>query len=32
MSSSVRIDSKGKDNLILGDGPTQGLDVTTLTS
>ena len=32
MSSSVRIDNKGKDNLILGDSATQGLDGTTLTA
>ena len=31
MSSSVHIDNKGKDILILGEGPTQGLDDTTLT-
>ena len=30
-SSSVHVDNKGKDFLILGDGPTQGLDDTTLT-
>ena len=30
MSSSVHIDNKGKDILILGEGPTQGLDDTTL--
>ena len=30
MSSSVHIDNKGKDILILGKGPTQGLDDTTL--
>ena len=29
-SSSVHIDIKGKDILILGKGPTQGLDDTTL--
>ena len=28
--SSVYIDNKNKDNLILGEGPTQGLDDTTL--
>ena len=28
MNSSVHIDNKGKDNLILGGGPTQGLDNT----
>ena len=32
MSSSVHIDNKNKDILILGEGPTQGLDDTTLTS
>ena len=32
MSSSVHIDNKGKDILILGEGPTQGLDNTTLTA
>ena len=32
MSSSARIDDKGKDILILGEGPTQGLDDTTLTA
>ena len=31
MSSSVCIDNKGKDILILGKGPTQELDDTTLT-
>ena len=31
MSSSVHIDNKGKDTLILGKGPTQALDDTTLT-
>ena len=30
MSSSVHIDKTGKDILILGEGPTQGLDETTL--
>ena len=30
MSSSVHIDNKGKDILILGEGPTQRLDDTTL--
>ena len=30
MSSSVHIDNKNKDILILGNGPTQGLDDTTL--
>ena len=29
MSSSVHIDDKRKDALILGEGPTPGLDVTT---
>ena len=32
MSSSVHIDNKGKEILIFGDGPTQGLDYTTLTT
>ena len=32
MSSSVHIDNKKKDILILGIGPTQGLDDTTLTA
>ena len=32
MSSSVHIDNKKKDILILGEGPTQGLDDTTLTA
>ena len=32
MSSSVHIDNKGKDILILGEGPTLGLDDTTLTA
>ena len=32
MHSSVYIDNKRKDILILGDGPTQGLDDTTLTA
>ena len=31
MSSYVHIDNKGKDILILGEGPTKGLDDTTLT-
>ena len=31
MSSSVHVDNKKKDILILGLGPTQGLDGTTLT-
>ena len=30
MSSYVYIDNKNKDNLILGERPTQGLDDTTL--
>ena len=30
MSSFVHIDNKNKDHLILGEGPTQGLDNTTL--
>ena len=32
MSSSVHIDNKNKDILILGEGPTQGLDNTALTA
>ena len=32
MSSSVHIDSKNKDILLLGKGPTEGLDDTTLTA
>ena len=32
MSSSVPIDNKKKDLLILGEGPTQGLDHTTSTA
>ena len=32
MSSSVHVDNKGKDILILGEGPTQGSDDTTLTA
>ena len=32
MNSSVHIDNKGKDILILGKGPTQGLDGTTFTA
>ena len=32
MSWSVNIDNKRKDILILGEGPTQGLDDTTLTA
>ena len=32
MSSSVHIDNKGKDILVLGEGPTQELDDTTLTA
>ena len=31
MNSSVHIDNKGKNILIFGDGPTQGLDDSTLT-
>ena len=31
MSSSVHIENKGKDILIIGKVPTQGLDDTTLT-
>ena len=31
MSSSVQVDNKGKDILIIGEGPTQGLDGTKLT-
>ena len=31
MSSSVHVDNKEKDILVLGKGPTQGLDGTTLT-
>ena len=31
MNSSVHIDNKGKDILIFSDGPTQGLDDSTLT-
>ena len=30
VSSTVHVDNKGKDILILGEGPTQGLDDTTL--
>ena len=30
MSSSLRLDNKGKDILILGEGPTQRLDDSTL--
>ena len=30
MSSSVYVDNKGNDILILGEGPTQGLDDITL--
>ena len=30
MNSTMHIDNKGKDILMLGDGPTQGLDGTTL--
>ena len=32
MNASVHIDNKGKDTLILGEGPTQGLDDTILTA
>ena len=32
MSSSVHVDNKNKDILILGEGPTQGLDDATLTA
>ena len=32
MSLSVHVDNKGEDILILGEGPTQGLDNTTLTA
>ena len=32
MSSSVQIDNNGKDILILGEGPTRGLDDTTITA
>ena len=32
MSSSVHVDNKGKDILILGERPTQGLDDTALTT
>ena len=32
MSSSVHIDNKGKDILIIGKGPLQELDDTTLTA
>ena len=32
MSSSVHVDNKNKDILILGERPTQGLDDTTLTA
>ena len=32
MSSFVHVDNKGKNILILGEGPTQGLDDTTLTA
>ena len=30
MSSSVYVDNKRKDNFLIGKGPTQGLDDTTL--
>ena len=32
MSSFVHVDNKKKDILVLGEGPTQGLDDTTLTT
>ena len=32
MSSSVHVDNKKKDILIVGNGPTQGLDDTTITA
>ena len=32
MRSSVRVDNKGRDILILSEGPTQGLHDTTLTT
>ena len=32
VSSSVHVDNKAKDILLLGEGPTQGLDDTTLTA
>ena len=32
MGSSVHVDNKKKDILILGEGPAQGLDDTTLTA
>ena len=32
MSSSVHVDNKNKDILIIGEGPTQELDDTTLTA
>ena len=32
MSLSVHVDNKGKDILVLGKGPTQGLDGTTFTA
>ena len=32
MRSSVHVDNKGRDILILGEGPTQGLNDTTLTA
>ena len=32
MSSSVHVDNENKDILILGEGPKQGLDDTTLTA
>ena len=32
MTSSVHIDNKGRDTVILGEGPTQEIDETTLTA
>ena len=32
MTSYVHVDNRGKDGLIPGEGPTQGLDDTTLTA
>ena len=32
MNSSVHVDNKGKDIIILGEIPSQGLDLTTLTA
>ena len=31
-SSSVHIDDRNKNNLVLGEGPTQGLDIVTITA